>query len=419
MTDINNDEATFACQYCSKENSKKFNFCVKCHEQIKCIECGSATIRGVDICVICGKPLVNRSKNETTNTYTRQVKKDGEKYEENIHFSLSNEAVGQIAPFIIKQTMPGNGSAASTSNGSISRQISDSTNYEEVVQEDGSPSVDIKSNNNSEADVNIIDIASKNDVKSSLINEFFKNDNGDIIAIENDFKGQSWSEQQKNFIIIFAKAYQDILGVPLPDKEIIREAAKKIKLIDLNNFPRYLSKVSAEFMAPLSNGLELNSKGKKEALRILALMEDENAPAGFNYNSRPATGTVKKPRISSDERNNVDSWIVEKVDLKKLDIRNVQTGRDAALLALWLITKSLAKLEAVPMYTLLYYLNKQFTTLPVNSAAVSKSITLSKDSETFFGKNSDGNYFLTVVGEKLVEDWLSGAKLPGTKNSKS
>lgn len=107
----------------------------------------------------------------------------------------------------------------------------------------------------------------------------------------------------------------------------------------------------------------------------------------------------------------------DNVDLNKLDVRNIRSGRDAALLALWTLTVNLNKVKAAPIYLLLYYLNKKFTTISVTQVAVSKSITQSKEADKYFQKNSDGEYFLSPAEQKLVEEWISGAKTIQNKDS--
>jgi hypothetical protein len=170
-------------------------------------------------------------------------------------------------------------------------------------------------------------------------------------------------------------------------------------------------------MTELSNGWELNVKGNKELDSLIKLMQDDNSPQGFTYAARSNSGATKKARISSDEKSAVDDWVNDDVNLKKLDVRNIRSGRDAALLALWILTVNLKKVKAAPIYLLLYYLNKKFTTISVTQAAVSKSITLSKEADKYFQKNNEGEYFLSPTGQKLVEEWVSGAKTIQNKDS--
>lgn len=396
------------CQYCTKETPIIYNFCAQCHKQIKCLECGAKTFSSADFCLACSKPLINRENiSKPTNLYTRNVKKEGDNYEENIRFELSDDSVGKIAPFIVKQTMSGTKPISLATNALNESLKEDDTEFEDISSES---KVATSKEDEQENKVPTIPIANQTASPNNNVSQFFKNDSGNIIAIENDFRGKTWTEQQKNFIIVFTKAYQELLGKPIPNKEVIKEAAKKLSIVDNNNFTNYLNKVTDDCMAKLNDGLELNAKGNKEASRIIKLMEDDSTPSGFDYSKKSTTNTIKRLRISGDERSLVVEWIKDEVALGKLDVRDVKTGRDAALLALWIITVKLEKTKASYIHLFMEYLNKKFTTISVTSPAVNKALTVSKESEKYFQKTSDGKYFLSTVGQQLVEEWINGVK---------
>ncbi len=399
---MSSENSLLICQYCENETQSQFNFCSKCYSQIKCINCGAKIFNGSPICLQCGTALVAKmATGKSNNIYTRHVKKDGENYEEDVRFELTDESVEKIAPFIVRQTMPNEKSyRGSLQEGKGKSSHNDVSEYEDLT-DISEEKDDLGENQNSSSSGSVTK-------SKGIITQYFKNDNGNIVAIENDFRGKTWSEQQKNFIILYTKAHLEIMGKPLPDREIVREAAKRLNLLDSNNFSTYFTKTSAQYMTELSNGFELNTKGNKEFENIIKLMLDEKSGPGFAYAGRPSSGASKKARISSEEKSTVDSWLTDEVNLGKLDVRNVKSGRDAALLALWILTIKLGKVKAAPIYILLYYLNKKFTTISVTQAAISKAITQSKDADKYFQKNNEDEYFLSTIGQKMVEDWVSG-----------
>ena len=395
----NNSTNSIICQYCKLETPDELNFCIHCDNQIKCLECGTKTFVEKEFCLKCGKPLMKIPKSNTAvNNYKRKVKREGENYEEDTEFSLTDVAVKEIAPFVIRQTMPNN----SVQNNKLGLPKPESQAAEDVYSDDvESPFEEAEAENQKSESV------VKPDLGNSDLKKFFTVDKEILVAIETDFRGSNWAEQQKNFLILYCKAYNEIFKKPVPNKENFREAATKIKITDPNNFSKYLNKATTEYMSELSGGFQLNSKGDKECNNILKLMNDEKAKEGFNYSTKSITGGSKRSRLSNDDKQIVDSWISEKVDLGMLDIRDVKSGRDAALVGIFITTISLEKKKAIKWNEAMHYLKSKYTTLAVTPEAFKRALN-SKENEKLFQRTNDDEYFLSTDGQKLVENWISG-----------
>lgn len=405
MHDSNAAPSTeMTCPFCQSPTSADYNFCTTCYQQTKCISCEAKIFPGAPFCLKCSKPLISQAGNDKApNRAVRKVKKEGENYEEYTDFALSDTAVEKLAPYVIGTTLPGRRVPPPQNKGLTGGQDNqgDEVDFEEI-----SDDVDDTQNNSA----NSGQAESKSSAPNNPLSQFFKVDKGGLVAVENDFKGTSWKEQQQNFIILYAKAYKDLLNKSVPSKDVIREAAKKLNIIDSNNFTVYLTKTTSDCMTQLADGLELNNKGEKEAKRIIKLMQDDNAPAGFAYVDRSTSQSGKKVnRMSKEDKAEIDSWVSEDVDLGKLDIRDIKTGRDAALVSLWAITTKLGKTKAVASPAAYSYLKKKFTTVSVTPEAFASALTKGKGCEKWFQKNNDNGFFLSTDGQKLVEDWISGA----------
>lgn len=392
------DDETITCQFCKEETIAEYNFCVKCDSQIKCIECGKKTFPGKDYCLACASPLIVRqSSNQAPNQYERKVEQDGDKYSEHTRFALSDNAVHEIAPFIIGQILP---DANPNSNSISSPSLADGK-IEETTFEDLTPSSSVPSSaSNSESDSRPVQA-------NAEASQLFQQDGKNIVATTNDFKGHTWSEQQKNFILLFVKAYKEVFGVPVPNKDLIRESADKLKIVDTNNYQTYMKRISTTFLTELSTGLILNVAGEKEVNNILKNIKDDNAKSGYTYWSRVISTPATPSRLNNDDKSKVVSWSKEEVNLGKLDIRDVKGGRDYALLSLWIITHHIRKAETVKWNEALLYLTSKYANTSVTGQAFGKAINL-KDNETLFSKSSDGGFYLTTKGQKIVEGWISG-----------
>ena len=204
------------------------------------------------------------------------------------------------------------------------------------------------------------------------------------------------------------KAYTELFQKSVPNADHLKNVAAIIKVADKNNFPHLLSKFVDAKVQKLTTGLILNDEGENEVKKILALMDNENAKPGYIYLNRPIPNSGKVSKLSKEAKINVESWLNDSVELRKLDIRLIGTGRDAALLGLWIITKYLKKAEALLWNEVMHYLKNKYKELIPSPEAVSKAFS-SKDNAEYFKKNNDGQYFLSPEGENLVRGWVDGS----------
>ncbi|MGI4738431.1 MAG: zinc ribbon domain-containing protein [Janthinobacterium lividum] len=414
------DEAMVVCQFCKRETPKEYNFCAACDNQINCLECGKKTYPGKDFCLSCSKPLVTRiatnQTNQAPNQYERRVKQEGENYEEFTRFELSDNSVEAIAPFVIGQTMP---PGARTPRIVGAKQVGlpsgQSETLDTTYEEAGSNEPNAQT---ADGPVPIPDTPAQPKGENQL-SKFFELDGDSLAAKENDFKGASWAAQQRNFILLYTKAYRELLGKPVPDKEAYKALAQKLRLLDPTNFTTYVNKQASAYMTTMTNGLVLNTAGEKEVEKVIQLMNDESKN-GEAYWARPNTPPKPASYLTKEDKEKSQGWASEapSVNLNKLDIRDISIARDYALLALWLITHGLKKADAVKWNEAMMFLTTSFKTIAVTGNSFGKAIS-AKENEKFFTKNGDGMYYLTPTGQKLVEEWIAGTKTVKSKKEAS
>lgn len=419
MSEISTQDAeeTISCQFCKKPTPAEFNFCVECDNQIKCLNCDRKTYPGKSYCLACAQPLVERpAVNQAPNQYERNVKQDGDKYEEHTRFALSDNAVHEIAPFIINQTMPGaKGRAIGPqrpviSNGQAEGEETIDTTYEDETPEKPKQAESKQQQDGEQGGVGGGSTSGASATGNSSLSKFFERDGDALVAIQNDFKGQHWAEQQRNFILLYTKAHRELLGKPVPNTEAYRVLALKLKLADPNNFTTYVNKQASAYMTQMSTGLVLNAAGDKEVARVIKLMEDDSK-SGHPYWARSASPTKQPSYLSKEDKDKVTGWVSQsgEIDFGKLDIRDISIARDYALLSLWLIIHKLKKAGAVKWNEALLFLTSKYDATSVSGGSFSKSMN-TKEGEKYFAKNGEGLYYLTSAGQQLVEDWIAGKK---------
>lgn len=154
-----------------------------------------------------------------------------------------------------------------------------------------------------------------------------------------------------------------------------------------------------------SEGFKLNKDGEIQVQKIIADIENEDIK-GYDY-LKPSNGSssAKTPKLSSKAQSELKEWSTEDVDLGSLDINEIKSTKQWALIALWIITIHLGKTDKIYWNQTYYFLKEKYDNFRVQKNVFRS--TMSKYSKSYFGKN-DGKYYLTQQGQKLVEGWIAG-----------
>lgn len=398
-------EETITCQFCKKFTPADINFCVECDMQIKCLECGKKTFQGKDYCLYCSKPLaVRKLGSQAPNHYLRTVEQDGDRLKEHTEFSLSDKSVAEIAPFVVGQILPNNKRVGS--NPSLPPQTDEAvTSAVDITQKQGS-SPNVESNNTQP-------------VKEQAVNSpkelrFFAEDDGFLIATIKDFKGKTWADQQKNFLLLYIFYYRLVFNKPIPNDEHLKSAAEKADIVDKNNFTSHIKNIHSGYLMPFAGGFILNEDGVKRANEIISLIDNNQIPEGNKYWSRNKTSSAPAtPRIKEEDRRKVKEWAAEKVELGKLDVLELKSAREYAMFAIWSITIALKKGDSVKRGEAFYYLSTKYANISVKSEAFLRAVDNNRP-KYFESNPTDGSNYLTKLSQQIVEDWVSGKSKPSS-----
>ena len=245
----------------------------------------------------------------------------------------------------------------------------------------------------------------------------FRRDGEILLAETKDYKGSSWADQQRRFILLYASAYELSLGKPVPGVEHFKAVAEKASVLDKNNFTRYTSETVVKYFLTTSTGLALNQDGKREVERIISEINNPQTTPGHEYWNQSHSDTTNRYWLSDKDKERLHSWTQENVDLGRLDILKIKSGRDYALLAFWLIIDYLKKGDCFRWNEAYEFLKAKYQAISASPETFSKAVKSASNSKYF--RESGEAYFLTPEAKTTVENWIAGTSTPGSSEAKT
>jgi hypothetical protein len=411
-----------ACQHCGDDTPARFNFCVSCEKQIRCLDpdCKESVYPGKEMCLGCGKPLVVKvAANQNSNHLVRKVKQTRTSYEEHTELSVSDVAVGTLAPLFgaghfmpppkqpfeipkrpIVNTPGKQGNLFALAAGNQEGGPANGGDKEGTDEEESRDETQEQQNTSAKDD------EPKGQQTGAPV-KFFEVHDGVLVANTKDFKGQSWAEQQNNFLALYLNAHYVAFNKPVPNSEHLRTASELVGVIDKRNFSRHLEKFLNAYIMTVTGGIKLNNDGQIELQRVLALMGNKDSKPGMRYWSRTPAPAQSAPRVSENDKAKVSGWLGDDVDLGQLDIRMLKSPSDYVLLTLWIITKHLGKAEAITSGEAFTYLISKYNTVSIEPGQF--RVAFKNNKGKLFNLNKSNNtWFLTPEGEERVKSWVSG-----------
>jgi hypothetical protein len=401
--------STIACPVCNADTPTEYNFCISCDKQIKCLNtsCNKLLVAGKKFCFTCGQPIGSLSTElSQPNRYFKRVTQRGGDFDEITEWNASDNAVHELAPFIVEgmgmrvgqrtiYQARRDGPTASPDNSPEQREIQGTEQLQLPPKGDESQAAQTGEGAESNAP------QERREVKEGAA-RYFARDGKALALKKKDFKGKTFKEQQRNYVLMYTSAYQQVFGNPVPSREHYNEVARSESIFD-KNFPSYLTQLTRRELREVSSGFTLTDDGEKEVSRIITLMSADNL-TGHPYWDRNAGTPARKQRANKDDKAKIKEWAQKKVELGKLDIRDIDSPRDYALVACWILTVHLKVVNAVRWTEAYQYMKEKFETISANSDAFRLAMTKSIKN---FRKNDEQQYYLTPEGQKRVEDSIA------------
>ena len=389
------------CPYCDVLIDEAYNFCVGCEEQVKCLEleCGSYLIKNKTKCLKCGK-LLNTAQPIAIpmNTFSLEEEQSDTTYSRKISLSFTDNAVDKVAPAL-------NGYVPLTP----AKTIKQVTTVTQPQQQLSLPSLQIPEGSSqvdkSEIMENkVIETSVKSVSGNNAVSDYFvSNAQGLLISFTKDYKGKSKKLQQQRFSLLYVWAYEAFHEKVLPSKEHLIQAARANEIYD-NHYSENFDDVANRYFIKFDNTFKLNPSGRSELDKLLVEMQDSDLK-GYEYLSSSRKKSNQSPRITKEDTQKVEQWILQPSKFKSFDIRTLKNTSEFAIFAIYIITKEL-KIESAISSTLAYeYLERKYQTISFTKKLFSDTLSR-KIYSKYFKKTIDGLYYLTQEAEILAQSWI-------------
>ncbi len=333
--------STLTCPHCNQETLEKPNVCIHCDKQIRCLnpECKEMLFANKTFCLYCTHPIKLIQKIESQinqqqiNKFSRRIEQKGKNYKEETEFLASDHAIDKLAPHILGQ-MSSSYSPIQTNNQENNSQKKTDIPTANLVNDD----------NNSEGTNELKLLPEASGQKHSKASRYFEPDGEFLIAKTKDFKGKTWADQQRNFILLYTSAYIFYFNKPVSSKEHYKLAAQKAEILDSKHFSTYLKKYKRQYLSELESGeIKLNIDGQKEVERLVSLIEDQNVEGGYDYWNRTQTSSKKRQSLKTEDKEKLQQWCEEEFDLGNITIPDIKKAKDYAIISIYIIIVLLKK----------------------------------------------------------------------------
>lgn len=393
------------CIYCGSAISDKYNFCLSCNRQVRCIQCRETLVPNKPMCFVCGELLVTRVNNvEPINEFTLEEKQTKTSYYRKVQGKLTDTAFGDAAS-VFSGSASNNRHFRSPVNPitddrrpSLSSITSEPIHTEEVVS---SPML-LPDNISTEETAYNQQVRPPKDRAA-----FFFEPDGDetLVPVVSDFKGENKGEQQQRFMLLFVNAYNYHFKKAIPSEKVIFAAMRERDMFDGNCYT-YFSSITSRYLVKMDAGYKVNLDGVNRIDEIVQEVEDRTV-AGFRDWEKPGKPRNRSSKINKGE---IASWVDMPFELDGFDIRALKKPTHYALFGYWLLTKKLEVAKAIKPNLVYEFLKRKYVAISVTSRTFTSALNRPYNA-SFFQKTSEGLFYLTPEGEGRVQDWIQGAPI--------
>lgn len=402
---------TITCPTYRQSTPAEYNFCLHCDNQTKCLNpnCGKVLVTGKAFCLVCGLPVQATATQPSRNKYRRVVKPGKYGEAEETDFDFTDHAATELAAAISSIIM---GRPLQQAPFQVrANQVPMPTPLPALIE-----NVTEQEPDNAKPKEEAIQTSPANtDLQGAA--RFFTQ-SGDYLVKEIwDYKGKTWADQQRRFILLYTAAYCAIFNKYVPSKDHYKVAAEKAKIYDKVNFNRYLEKMIGKELAEIENTYKPSINGEGAVSGYVAEISNEKILEGFVYTNQPSGGTTLRYRMSDKDKAVVQEWAQEDVDLGSLDLNTIKTAREYAMLSIWILTVRLKKANHVRWNQAYEYYETRYQAISATREAFSSAIA-KDDKEVYFRKSGEF-YFLSPDTIATVESWIKGLPKTGSSEPKA
>jgi hypothetical protein len=403
-----------ACPNCdTKIENDAYNFCPGCQKQIRCTnrECRAELKLDSDMCFICGTPIKQLVSKQQMNTLVLEENYSEQTSSRRVELSVTDNAVDKIPGILAGFGQPINSGRRNLvptnfqSNRVVGNALSIPLKEKIVDVESLSGEIPVE---DSVDTINVVPTDLNEDETAEIVNHFFKkNADGSIVALDSlragkygDTSGTNrW--KARNLVLFFIVAYEHFTGNS-PSKDSIYGAIREEKLFDSNFRDDFTKSIIKKYLSILgSNLFTLHFDGRKQLAKAVQQIfnptEDVN---GTRKRKRPAG----RPKGSSTKKDLdlINPLLLIDTGVNEFDTRLLKTAREWAIFSVFIVKTKLKSNLVTKPSILFSYVSKKFENISVSKRAFTDSFSANGD---FLKKStSDGGYYLTSEGEKLVNE---------------
>lgn len=384
------------CPYCNVLIDEAYNFCVSCEQQVKCLVCGSHSIKDKSKCLKCGTSLsVSQTTATPMNSFSLEEEQTESNYSRKLNLSFTDTAIDK---------------AASVLGGYVPLTPPKSPKHVAQPQQQlALPFLQTSAENGQldqfeTTDNETVETTPKSILDNNSPSDYFEKDaQGFLISNNHDYKGKNKKLQQQRFSILYVWAYNSLNEEAVPNDHLT-QAAQRNGVYD-QNYPTYLKEAANRFFTKLDGSFKINPSGRAEVRKIQAEMQDSDL-SGSEYWNSTRKKSNRSPRATKEDTQRIEQWVQMPSKFDSFDVRDLNTRSDLTILALYDITKEL-KVETAVKPSLAYeYLTKRYKTVSISNKNLSDTLS-DKKYKKYFERTSEGLYYLTQEAENLAESWIS------------
>lgn len=259
------------CIYCEENITDRANFCPKCKNQIKCLNCSEILEKDSEICIVCGEEKRNHSTNHNT------IKFQETKKSRTFEASFSNE-VGQSIGEAFGILLANKKNTGTQSKNLLNSNLGNNTSEKEEV-----------------VDTEYTEITTK-PIQKDKVFEIFNESGDKITLLETRLKAVSKRDYGIRLAVVYLY-YELLKGNAKVHREKLNSIIKDASLYD-GNFRGWLT--STNLIGVHDEEIELKAPGREKAKEYIKEIFNDSVDDKWKLGSAPRK---RKKKETEEDKN--------------------------------------------------------------------------------------------------------------------